>query len=53
MRPSKKFQPTAMFALEGRVVLSHVVNLTANLNNLSRPPVTVAATISAATSPGY
>ncbi len=47
MRKSRDFQPSSMTALEGRVVLSHVVNLTAAMST-SRPPADLAQTLAPA-----
>ena len=46
MSRSRKFQPSSMMALEGRVVMSHVFHLTANLD-FARPPANVAQTLAA------
>jgi len=45
MRPSRKFRLASILALEGRVVLSQVLNLTPTLSNLDRPPANVAQTL--------
>ncbi len=48
MRPSRAFRPASMLALEGRVVLSQVLNPAASLSNLDRPPANVAQTLTPA-----
>jgi hypothetical protein len=45
MRRSRKFQPSLMLALEGRALLTHVVNLTANLNDFAHGQANVAQTL--------
>jgi hypothetical protein len=46
MQRTRKFHPSSMLALEDRALLTHVVNLTADLGNLSRPPADVAQSLS-------
>ena len=45
MKRSRRFQPSSLQVLEGRIVLSHIIYATADLSNLSGPPANVAQTL--------